>query len=325
MRKAKFALPAKENFPRTNSVQIYVHTGVKRILLAMCIVGTLASFGSAQDSDPLGSSNPASYKLSTLPNDLVGVEIQTTKDNLQSLMMLSMNSMAIRSDSAAPGLTPEVLYSLSAMVWAPKDQILGSSEYLICYKLAMSPAETKVGVNADSMIFRVTYLKRSSIIAFTPVPEYAPNKLKELASGGSKPAGTVAQRTATLSNIKQVALGIIMWQSDNDDYFPYVQGTPQLGNVIQPYIKNMEVFKSLNPKGSALRFNMCLAGATVLDVQDPAGTPLIYEAEAWDDGRRCVGFVDGHAKVLTADEWNALQPKLSLKLARKGKPIPPQK
>lgn len=297
---------------------------MKKLSTALLVLGVLASASYAQNSDPLGSSNPATYKIADLPADFVGLEIQTTKDNLQSLMMMSMNSMMIQGgNNAQTGLTPDVLFQLSNMVWASKEQAMGSTEYIICYKLGASPTEARLGRTPESLTFHLTYLRRSAVIAMTPLTDYSPDSLRQLAKGEFKPTGTAAQRTATLSNLKQVALGIIMFEADYDDQVPWVESTPQLFELIYPYVKNREIMKTLNPAGGMIRFNMCLAGTWATQLENPAETVLIYESMPWADGSRCVAFADGHAKVVNEEEWQRLQPSLNLKLPRHGKPLKP--
>ncbi len=297
---------------------------MKKLSTALLVLGVLTSASFAQNSDPLGSSSPASYKIADLPADFVGLEIQTTKDNLQSLMLMGMNGMTIRGDeNGQTGLTPDVIFQMSNMVWASKDQIMGSADYILCYKLSMSPLEARVGRTPDSLTFRLTYLRRSALIAFTPLPEYSPDSLRQLAKGEVTPTGTVSQRTVTLSNFKQIALGIMMFLADYDDQIPWVESTPQLLDLIQPYVKNREIYKTLNPAGGMIRFNMCLAGTWTTQIENPAETVLLYESMPWADGSRCVAFADGHAKVVNGEEWQRLQPSLNLKLARHGKPLKP--
>lgn len=252
--------------------------------------------------------------------------MSTTKDNLRSLMTISYSAIgAIRADGGpASGLTPEVLLQLSDMIWTTKDLSLGNQEFIVGYKLDVPLMASRIGITAEMLKFRITYIRRSAIVAMTPHEEFAPAAIKELGKQDAKPLGTQADRTRTLSNAKQIALGIIMLNADSDDIYPYVQGTPQLLKMIEPYTKNTEIFKSLNPAGGTWRFNMSLAGVSETDIAEPANTVLLYESEAWADGKRVVAYADGHAKVVSSDEWQKLLPTLQLKLKRHGKPIPPQ-
>ena len=279
----------------------------------------------SQGLDPLGSGKQATYTLEDLPNDLVAIDITTSKDSLRSLMTMSYQGMTIRGDESGPRplLSPEILMRLSDVVWTSKDVVSGNSEFVIGYKLDIPPMFGRVSNQTSKPKFQITYVRRGAIISMTPRDDFAPAAIKEMARQSARPEGTVAERTATLSNIKQISTAMMIFLSDTDDQFPYVQGTPQLFKMMEPYTRNLEVFKTKNPAGGAFRFNMCLAGSGMSDVAQPAETVLFYESEPWADGSRCVSFTDSHAKVVTADEWKKLQPTLNLKLKKHGRPLPP--
>lgn len=65
-------------------------------------------------------------------------------------------------------------------------------------------------------------------------------------------AKAAAKKTATLSNIKQLGLGSLMYAGDYDDIFPKAQSLDQYNNgwanswaiVSQPYTKNYGIFRS---------------------------------------------------------------------------------
>ncbi|MEI8281977.1 MAG: hypothetical protein WCG75_06205 [Armatimonadota bacterium] len=135
-----------------------------------------------------------------------------------------------------------------------------------------------------------------------------------------RPSGSAAQ-AATLSNLKQTGIAIMILMSDYDDMIPYVQSTPQLFKFLMPYTKNEKVFKTINPPGGQFQFNMCLAGSMLTTLEQASQTPLFYETKVWPDGKRGVVFTDTHAKFVTKEEWDKLQPLLKLKLKKHGKPI----
>jgi hypothetical protein len=292
--------------------------------LAFCMLG---SFAVGQAMDPLGSGRPSSYTVSELPNDLVALDLVTSKDNLQSLFMMSYSSMGSiipgGEQEAKPWLNPETLFQLANVVWVLKSEAMEKSEFLIGYRLDIPMSPRTQIMEPSKVRFRITYVKRDSILAMTPREEFAPAKIKEASQTNPQPTGTQADRTATLSNLKQAGTALMIFLADYDDIFPYVQSSPQLFKFLEPYARNAEIFKTKNPMGGAFRFNMSLAGVNSTDVEKPAEVPMIYESEAWADGKRCVCYADSHAKVVSAEEWQKLQPMLNLKLKRQGKPIPP--
>ena len=293
------------------------------LILPFLLFSTV-SFG--QGTDPLGTNRPTTYTISSLPNELIALDVTTSKDNLMSLLQLSMGGgMITGPDSGRPSITPEMMMHLANIIWATKEDVnTGGGEFLIGYKLdaPISP-RAAAGISPAALKFRLTYVRRSAIIALTPREDFLPSTLKELAKEPTPLQASASDRTSTLSNLKQTAVGLIILLSDNDDNFPYVQSTPQLFEFMMPYIKNKEVYKTRNPIGGDFRFNMSLAGATMSEIERPAETPMFYESQAWPDGKRCVAYTDGHAKIVSTEDWDKLQPLLKLKLTKHGKPLKP--
>lgn len=291
-----------------------------------CLLVLLAASATFAQQDPLGSGKPSSYKLADLPSDLVGVELTTSGDNLQSLFRMSyfQPSMSNQVPGQADALSREYLIGLVDVIWTSKESAGGSADFVVGYKLDLRQMLMhQASIDSDSLQFRLTYVRRQAIVSMTPREDYSPTMLKVLAS--RKPAVEASQgdQMVTLSNIKQVCLAMLMFEGDYDDYFPYVESSPQLFDFLNPYTKNREVFKTRNPLGGEIRFNMSLAGANMTGVDQPAITPMFFESNAWPDGRRCVGFTDGHAKIVSADEWRGMQYLLQLKLKKRGNPIKP--
>jgi len=134
-------------------------------------------------------------------------------------------------------------------------------------------------------------------------------------------AKEAAKRAATLSNAKQVALGVMIYSGDYDDVMPIAKNEADAKNLVQPYLKNDALWRSNNPNGGELIFALNLAGIDSTQVESPADTPMIYETKSWPDGKRVVAFCDGHAKLVSAEDWEKLKPLLSKVYV---KPLPPK-
>jgi hypothetical protein len=130
-----------------------------------------------------------------------------------------------------------------------------------------------------------------------------------------------AQAT-TLSNIKQLALGTIMYENDYDDLMPLAQSTAQVANEIRPYIKTEGVWKTMNPNGGRILFNTNLSAVNSQSIAEPARTPMFFEQNAWPDGRRAVAYVDGHAKLEDEVTWQSLQALLHMRFPQAPPPAP---
>ena len=124
-------------------------------------------------------------------------------------------------------------------------------------------------------------------------------------------------------NAKSISSAMLLYAQDYDGTFPYVQGSKGAEYVIYPYIKNANIYQTMNPvRTGEFRFNMCLAGVQMNEILDPSNTPLFYDPFAWPNGTYLVGFADSHAKFLSEPEWEMVKKNLALKLKKTGNPLP---
>lgn len=296
---------------------------MKLLSIGACLL-SLSSFAFCQVPESLGAGLQPTYSIADLPNDMIAVDITTTRDNLSALMMMSFGGgNIVAPGEQRPTLDREFLFQLINVVWTSKAQFLGNGEYMLGYKLDVPMLQRNGAIDVSKIRFRFTYTRRQAIVSMTQRDDFSPSILREMAKEPAKPVGSAVDRTITVSNLKQVGTGLMILLSDYDDIFPYVQSTPQLFKFLEPYTKNQELFRTKNPMGGEFRFNMSLAGVSVTEIESPAETPMVFESEAWPDGRRAVCFTDSHVKVVTKEEWDKMQPYLKLKLKRNGKPIPP--
>lgn len=116
-----------------------------------------------------------------------------------------------------------------------------------------------------------------------------------------------SKAASCLSNVKQVALGVLMYVEDYDEM------TPRKGvsytELVYPYVKNRQVFTCpLSPKGTiSYTFNSGVAGISLALIDEPAKTVMVYEGKDGKldykhDGEAAVGFMDGHTKLIKAEE-----------------------
>ncbi|MFQ5809184.1 MAG: hypothetical protein ACE5JM_06160, partial [Armatimonadota bacterium] len=128
-----------------------------------------------------------------------------------------------------------------------------------------------------------------------------------------------AQGTACLSNMKQLCLATQMY-ADDAGLLPTEQWTDQLA----AYTRNRALYACPGaperPVGYAI--NEALIGALLPEIKRPAQTVLFYESDPGHDlpfggpdavigqprhdGKVVVGFVDGHARLMSPDELRQL-------------------
>lgn len=124
-----------------------------------------------------------------------------------------------------------------------------------------------------------------------------------------------AQKSATLSNSKQSALGVLMYTADWDDRLPPAD---KWMDATLPYSKTDMVFKSIlaagdNPDKFGFAFRKDLGRKKTMDYPDPDRWAMIFDStltqrnatsnlETLPDPERYLGtniiaFLDGHAKA----------------------------
>lgn len=122
-----------------------------------------------------------------------------------------------------------------------------------------------------------------------------------------------AIQTTCQSNVKQMAMGLQMYAQDYDDRLP---PAPVWGTVIQPYIRNPQLFRcpqrQFLPSGYA--YNYLLDRRPLAQVLSPAQAPMVHESSlglmngtdklesfvAPHGGNGTLAYVDGHIAMLVA-------------------------
>ena len=130
-------------------------------------------------------------------------------------------------------------------------------------------------------------------------------------------ARTAAAHIACMCNVRQEALGMLMYTADFDDRLPLAESW-HVGS--KPYVKlDLRCPTATSPWTYAM--NSALSGRSLESLDQPAEHVLLFEANAalpnasggreWlvlrHQGRATIGFVDGHAKLQTSAQAAALK------------------
>ncbi|MBE9129767.1 hypothetical protein IQ258_27395 [Coleofasciculus sp. LEGE 07081] len=298
-------------------------------LMTCLVAASLAVIAVAQEKFP-GTDLPLTMQATDLSADYYPVKLKEAGTGplgeyySQSYFLFEG---ARGSDSPVIRLLAELL----PISWTKGEQVsVYGQKMLVTYILEPSLdkiAELVEGKGVTMLGLKLKLMNPVEIVSIEPFPEMNKEKfigaLNELQMNAVK-ATPAAAKTASLSNIKQASVSILIYQADYDDIFPYVESTAYLKKVVEPYSRNLEIFKSQNPNGNGeIRYNVGIAGMLATDIDDVVGTPLLFDPTPWPDGTYLVSFTDGHAKFVSADEWSKLQKKMRPPGNRQGKPVVP--
>lgn len=109
-----------------------------------------------------------------------------------------------------------------------------------------------------------------------------------------------AKSTTALSNMKSVAVSVLIYQADYDDMFPITMGEDDgLYSSLAPYLADTESYHSFGVPTSS---NPSLAGKSALDIPDPYGTLMLFKAPPELDPDAVCAATDGSVlKVSRSD------------------------
>lgn len=255
-----------------------------------------AGLVSAQLLPPADPSRPSTYLFKDLPSEFQAVEIRTESSATMEAL--------IRSMSAGP-VAPMAMI-LSTVSYTKNQRVEWNDvEYLVAYRADFSNLDAQAKPLGDTPM-RLTYIDVDSIVEMTPREDLAPKLLLQQVAAQATPRQVDAPQSQTLNNIKQVATGLIIYSADYDDQFPYVTSTADARAVTQPYHRSSEVWKSQNPRGNRILYNTFVGRVPQTAIPNPARVVMVYEEFPWPDGRRAVGFADGHARFVPEAEFQRL-------------------
>lgn len=127
-----------------------------------------------------------------------------------------------------------------------------------------------------------------------------------------------AKREGCRSNVKHLALGLIMYETDTDDYFP---GAANWADLTLPYMKDTDIYRCPGLSAPSDRrfghaFYSALSYKKGASLPQAGTEPLVFDSSdlTWNAngplslmpasgrfkmGKSMVGFQDGHASLLT--------------------------
>lgn len=278
-------------------------TGVK----ALSIVGALAvaALVAAQQPTPAEAlrAAPKQYTVKDIPDTYRALSLGTEGFN-----MMAMYGMA--SMGGQNGGPETLLYKLFNATWVDPDEFKAALEGKVPRIRALtldlgSMIRPGAGSEIPEPVFREGWLEASHIGSWSPLNELRKEELIKTFGAGDVQNSTVDE-TAALSQVKQISIGVLLYSGDFDDVLPKTNSTSQTATAIAPYLKSDSLWKTKNPAGSRILYNVALSGMSMVSIESPAETLMLWEENAWADGTRAVGYTDGHAKRLNEAQWQRL-------------------
>jgi len=132
-----------------------------------------------------------------------------------------------------------------------------------------------------------------------PIPEEP--IYDEHPTGPVAPGAPQAQQVSCQSNLKQIALGLMMYLQDYDERYP--PDGVMWERVLMPYIKNRSILVCpADTAGPSYALNPKLRGRTLAELTHPGATIAFFESENGETvvyrhmGSADYAFADGHVK-----------------------------
>jgi len=201
--------------------------------------------------------------------------------------------------------------------------VLGGETFLIAYACSNEPLlkmmmDQEHHGNADPMeSLKLTpetevTLSLLSIRTMGNISDIKPFSLKDLASTNTivESARANAQQSTSLSQLRQIATATLMYIQDNNGNMPPADTFAHFQQAVGVYLGNNEAIFHQPNTNAFYQVNTALNGHKEAHFTDPVNVVVVFEATPWPDGKRGVGFLDGHAKMVTDAQWQQLKARV---------------
>lgn len=122
-----------------------------------------------------------------------------------------------------------------------------------------------------------------------------------------------ARQMICLANLRQITMAAHMHMQDHDEIITLKAAS--YSTQLKPYVRNLdEIFHCPVDKSGnvSYSFNKNLQNVKAENVREPSKTVMFYEGQGGQlefrhEGKACVGFVDGHTKMVNREEAKKLR------------------
>lgn len=235
----------------------------------------------------------------------------------------SVNLRAQKTQNTLGDMIP--YYSRGELVMA------GSESFLIAYRQS-TPGPVAANVDFDirlkpDEVLTLSLLNLHSVGTLHEIRAFDPSR-DMLHEGEGMSQAPADARKASVSNLKQIGLGLAMYVQDYDEVYPPTRSvqskaeiTAPIGKlaavqqVLRPYVKSVDLFS--HPATHELyQPNPALSGVYESSISDRVHVVAFWEKSPMSDGTRAVLYLNGHVAREPEANWPAI-------LARSNKILPP--
>jgi len=190
---------------------------------------------------------------------------------------------------------------------------IGSEAYLVAYTVSRKPMDFMSIIRSSGQPPKPEQMTAETKLGLSLInvrmigvlSDIRPFNLQEELTAYAESYAESAQ-TDSLSNLKNLALAVVMYATDYSDTLPDLTEAEAAKKVLNEYVKDESVFYYPDT-GQPYVPNAALSGKPTADIADPARAVVFYEANPADDGTRGAAFVDGHAARLDQGRWEEVK------------------
>lgn len=274
---------------------------LRRLMVFLAVATAVPAFGQQSDFKAVlgGSQFPLLLHLKDLNGDWRRMSVGGQAD---AGVLLGMFGAMM---DAAMGAAGGAYYTKGDSVK------IGEETYLVAYRVQTNATNIATLMRSDTpprppkltpeTPLSLCLLNLRGIGSLTDIREF--NMDQELAES-ARVQGEETQ-VSTVSNLKQVAMSLLMYTEDYDEVLPPMKNPETAQVALIPYVKSESLF--LQPDThQPLQPNPLLSYRPVAAFEAPADTPIFYEATPLDRGgsrTRAVAYLDGHVTRVPETDW----------------------
>jgi hypothetical protein len=109
-----------------------------------------------------------------------------------------------------------------------------------------------------------------------------------------------AREMSSMSNLRQIALGTVMFAQDHDQKLPPMDSMDKFKSSVGPYLQSQKGSDLFTEPGANVPYqlNGDVSNKSMASLSDPAKTVIIEESAPHSDGKIAVAYADGEVRLV---------------------------